>query len=127
MRVTGFSWLGIGVDDQPAALAFFRDVMGIRVAVEDPRGVAMLQVGERQVLELFGPGTRGRMLADQPVMAFEVDDVAAASAELSASGVALIGETGSWNGFTWQYFRGPGGHVFAVKQTPADGWEHAGS
>jgi predicted enzyme related to lactoylglutathione lyase len=123
MKVTGFSWLGVGVDDFPAAVSFFEDVLGIMVAVRDGRGVAMLQVGERQVLEVFGPGTRGKELCTTPVMAFEVEDVANARAELVAHGVELIGDIGSWNGFEWLYFRGPGGHIFAVKKTPPDGWE----
>lgn len=45
MKVTGFSYLGIGADEFATAPAFFRDVMGIRVAIEDARGIAMLQVG----------------------------------------------------------------------------------
>jgi len=126
MQVKGFSWLGVGVDDFPAALAFFRDVLGIRVAVEDARGVAMLQVGDRQVLEIFGPGTAGRAMTDPPTMAFEVADVSAARAHLLANGVELLGDIGAWNGFKWLYFRGPGGHVFAVKQTPPNGWEANG-
>ncbi len=123
MRVIGFSWLGIGVDEFEPALAFFRDVMGIRVAVEDARGIAMLQVADRQVLEIFGPGTAGRSRTSPPVMAFEVDNVGTARAELEAAGVELIGDIGEWNGFIWQYFRGPAGHMMAVKQTPPDGWE----
>ena len=123
MQVTGFSWIGIGVNDFPDAVAFFRDVMGLRVAVENDRGVAMLQVAERQVLEIFGPNTKGRELCAPPVMAFEVDNIATARAELVSKGVELIGDIGSWNGFEWLYFQGPGNHIFAVKKTPPDGWE----
>lgn len=123
MQVKGFSWFGVGVDDFPAALAFFRDVLGIPVAAEDARGVAMLQVGEGQVLEIFGPDSTGRAMTDPPVMAFEVKDVVQAREELLANGVELLGDIGSWNGFAWLYFRGPGDHVFAVKTTPAAGWE----
>ena len=124
MQITGFSWLGVGVEDFPEALQFFRDVLGLRIAAkDDERGVAMLQVAERQVLEVFGPGTKGKELTSPPVIAFEVDDVVEAKAELLASGVELIGDTGSWNGFEWQYFRGPGGHIFAIKKTPPDGWD----
>lgn len=123
MRVRGLSWVGVGADDYPAALAFFTEVLGLRVAVSDPRGVAMLHVGEGQVLEIFGPSTKGRQNTSPPVVAFEVDDVTSATAELLDRGVELVGETGRWNGFEWQYFRGPDGHFFALKTTPAAGWE----
>jgi len=87
--------------------------------------VAMLQVREGQVLEIFGPGTAGHAITDPPVMAFEVEDVAEARAELLANGVELLGDIGSWNGFAWLYFGGPGGHVSAIKKTPPHGWEMA--
>lgn len=35
----------------------------------------------------------------------------------------MLGEVGKWNGFEWAYFRGPFGHIFAVKRTPSAGWE----
>jgi hypothetical protein len=83
--------------------------------------VALLHAGDA-VVEIFGPGTRGQALTAPPVVAFEVDDVHAARAELLAKDVELIGDIGSWNGFEWLYFRGPDGHVFAVKKTPPPGW-----
>ena len=123
MEIKGFSWMGIGVEDYPSAVAFFRDVLGLRLAVEDERGVAMMQVAERQVLEVFGPGTTGHARCVPPVVAFEVDDVADARNELMRKNVELVGDFGSWNGFEWQYFMGPAGMKFAIKKTPSDGWE----
>ena len=123
MKITGFSWRGVGVDDFDAALGFFRDVMGLRLAVESDTGVAIFQVADRQVLEIFGPATAGKERTTPPVMAFEVEDIGAARRELAAAGVELIGELGSWNSFEWQYFVGPGGHTPAFKTTTDDGWE----
>lgn len=123
MRVTGISWVGVGTDSFDASLSFFTDILGLTPKIVDPRGVAMLRVGDRQLLELFGPGTGGRALTSPPVLAFEVDDVPAAQAELIAMGVETIGDIGAWNGFEWLYFRGPDSHVYALKKTPNDGWE----
>ena len=123
MKVKGISWLGIGTHDFAETLAFFTDVLGLEPVVVDESGVALLHAGENQIVEIFGGGTRGASLTSPPVAAFEVDDVAAARETLAARGVELIGDIGDWNGFEWQYFRGPEGYVFAVKKTPPRGWE----
>lgn len=123
MGVKGISWVGVGTDSFDTSLRFFTDILGPTAKIVDPRGVAMLQVGDGQLLELFGPGTGGRALTSPPVIAFEVDDVTAAQAELIAKEVEVIGDIGAWNGFEWLYFRGPDGHVYALKKTPSDGWE----
>lgn len=126
MKVKGYSWVGVGTDDFDSTLAFFTRVIGLSPAAVDDRGVAILSVSDGQVLEIFGPGTRGRELTSPPVVAFEVEDVAAARDELLLNEVEILGEIGSWNGFEWLKFRGPDGHVFAVQKTPPPGWEDRG-
>ena len=123
MKVKGYSWVGVGTDNFDDTVAFFSKVMGLSTVVLDERGVAILKVADGQVLEVFGPGTQGRELTSPPVVAFEVDDVAAARDELLRNGVEVLGAIGSWNGFEWLKFRGPGGHIFALQKTPPTGWE----
>lgn len=123
MKVKGYSWVGVGTDDFDATLSFFSRVMGLEPVVVEDRGVAILKVSDGQVLEIFGPGTQGRELTFPPIVAFEVDDVAAARDELLLQGIEVIGDIGSWNGFEWLKFRGPDGHIFALQKTPASGWE----
>lgn len=123
MQVKGYSWLGVGTDAFDDTLSFFSRVMGLSPIVVDERGVAILKVAPGQVLEIFGPGTEGRKLSSPPIIAFEVEDVAAARDELVQHGVEILGEVGSWNGFEWLKFRGPDGHIFALQKTPPSGWE----
>lgn len=123
MNVKGYSWVGVGTDNFEETVSFFSNVMGLSIAVIDGRGVAILKVSDGQTLEVFGPGTRGRELTSPPVVAFEVEDVGAAREELIAQGIEVLGDTGSWNGFEWLKFRGPGGHVYALQKTPPAGWE----
>lgn len=127
MQIKGLSWVGVGTDSFRATVEFFTEVLGLKIALSDPRGVAMLHLGDGQVLEIFGPGTSGRDRTAQPVVAFEVDDVIAAKEELLAHDVELIGDVGSWNGFEWLYFRGPDSHVYAIKKTPPAGWDERSS
>jgi catechol 2,3-dioxygenase-like lactoylglutathione lyase family enzyme len=121
--VKGYSWVGVGTDDFDGTLSFFSTIMGLSPVVVEERGVAILKVSDGQVLEVFGPGTQGRQLTFPPIVAFEVEDVAAAREELLLHEVEVLGEIGSWNGFEWLKFRGPDGHIFAVQKTPPTGWE----
>ena len=123
MHIKGFSWLGVGVEDFRSALSFFEDVLGLKRMIVDERGVAILEVADGQLLEIFGPGTNGSELNSPPVAAFEVEDVDAACEELRARGIELVGDVGRWNGFEWAYFRGPNDYLFSVKRTPPRGWE----
>ena len=123
VKVKGYSWVGVGTDDFAATLSFFSTVIGLEPVAIDERGVAILKVSDGQVLEIFGPATQGRKLTFPPIVAFEVEDVAAAREELLRQGIEVLGDIGSWNGFEWLKFRGPDGHVFAVQKTPPPGWE----
>jgi catechol 2,3-dioxygenase-like lactoylglutathione lyase family enzyme len=118
IRVTGFSWVGVATDDYDTSLRFFTQVLGLTVEDSGDRQ-ALLRVGPRQQLEIFGRDGPGKSLNMTPTIAFEVEDVASAAEELVTGGAELIGELGAWNGHQWQYFRTPDGHVFEVKSSPA--------
>ncbi len=122
MKVTGISWLGVGTESFEETVRFFEQVIGLKAAAVDPRGVAMLHLGLNGVVEVFGPGTGGFANTRPPVVAFEVENMAEALAHLAANDVALVGSLGRWNGFEWQYFRGPEDRLYAVKTTPPAGW-----
>ena len=104
MKVT-IDHIGIAVADVNASLTFFRDALGLDVeAPEDVAGqgvrVTFLPAGGASV-ELLQAATAdspvGRFVAKRgPGMhhvAFRVDDIRAALAELKARGVRLIDET----------------------------------
>jgi len=118
MKVKHFSWVGIATDDFERSMAFYRDLLGLEVWVEGERQ-AILKAGSGQQLEIFGGGDRDEELTRAPVVAFEVEDLHAAREELLAAGIELIGEVGRWNGYAWQYFRSPDGHIFEIKSSPA--------
>lgn len=117
MRVTCFSWVGVSTDDFDRSIHFFRDLLGLEVWVQGEEQ-AILKTAFGQQLEVFGRGNRDKQLTATPVVAFEVDDLEAAREELRLAGIELIGEIGRWNGFAWQYFRSPDGHIFELKSSP---------
>lgn len=117
MKVKSFSWVGVATDDFDRSLHFFRDLLGLEVWVQGEEQ-AILKTPTGQQLEIFGRDEREKELTASPVIAFEVDDIEAACQELRAAGIELIGEIGHWNGFAWQYFRSPDGHIFEIKSSP---------
>ena len=117
MKVSGFSWVGLATDDFDRSMAFFRDVMGLEAWFEAEKQ-AILRTTSGDQLEIFGRDEAEKSLTRTPVVAFEVDDFDAARDELRAAAIELIGEGGSWNGYSWQYFRSPDGHIFEIKTSP---------
>jgi catechol 2,3-dioxygenase-like lactoylglutathione lyase family enzyme len=117
MKVKGFSWVGVATDDFDRSIRFFRDLLGLEVWVQGEEQ-AILKTPTGQQLEIFGTGEQEKELTASPVIAFEVDDIEAACQELRDAGIELIGEIGRWNGFAWQYFRSPDGHIFEIKSSP---------
>ena len=117
VRVRSFSWVGVATDDFDRSMRFFRDILGLTVWVEgDEQAILITESGQQ--LEVFGRNEREKALTASPVVAFEVDDLERACAELRGAGIELIGEIGRWNGFAWQYFRSPDGHIFEIKSSP---------
>ena len=93
--------LALTVEDFDAALAFYRDTLGLEMRdmwiAEGSRGV-LLEAG-RATLELFDEGQAamvdeievGRRVAGPVRVAFEVDDSREASERLQAAGAELLG------------------------------------
>lgn len=89
--------LVVAAEDYAAAVAFYRDVLGLpeREAISGPDGahVTILDAG-RATLELANPAQRrfiddvevGRQVAPRLRVAFEVDDTRTVTAELVAAG-----------------------------------------
>lgn len=117
MRIRSFSWVGVSTSDFDRSLRFYRDVLGLELWVSGEEQ-AILKTSSGDQLEIFGNDGREEQLTTSPVVAFEVDDLDVAREELRLAGVELIGEVGRWNGFAWQYFRSPDGHIFELKSSP---------
>ena len=117
MQIESFSWVGVSTSDFEKSLRFYRDVLGLELWVAGDEQ-AILKTASGQQLEIFGRDEREKQLTSSPVVAFELSDLEAACEELRSAGIELIGEVGRWNGFAWQYFRSPEGHVFELKSSP---------
>ena len=129
--------VAIAVEDLDEALAHYKDVWGIeptsRERVED-QGVeeAMLPLGESHLQLLAGTGpdtTVGKFVARRGEglhhVAYEVDDLEAALAELKRKGVALIDESprtgGRGHSVAFVHPKGNHGLLVELIQRPTHG------
>jgi catechol 2,3-dioxygenase-like lactoylglutathione lyase family enzyme len=125
VEVKGIRWVGVGTDRVARMRSFAIDVLGLRVAGEDSEDFVALAMGDGAKLELFGSS----VVADGPwlfesnavVAGFLVDDIQAARDELARTpDVELLGELRVMpDGYAWQHFRAPDGHVYELTADPA--------
>jgi tRNA(Arg) A34 adenosine deaminase TadA/catechol 2,3-dioxygenase-like lactoylglutathione lyase family enzyme len=93
--------LAVTAADQPAAVAFYRDVLGLPELADwsSPGGRVVVLDGGRATLELIDEAQAGlidgvevgRRIAGPVRIALEVDDSAAAAERLTAAGATLLG------------------------------------
>ena len=69
--VRNLRWLGVSVEDPPAAAAFFRDALGLRMLFDEANTVE-LETEEGDRVQLFGPGSRYYERGRRPFPLFDV-------------------------------------------------------
>jgi lactoylglutathione lyase len=111
------------VRDVPRSVAFYRDVVGLPVALELPeRDAAFLWVGERgrSMLGLWGIGSSVNSMTLHIAFDAALDDVLAAPQRLRAQGVTPLSFFGAetdqpdvlgWMPAAAVYFEDPDGHL----------------
>jgi catechol 2,3-dioxygenase-like lactoylglutathione lyase family enzyme len=123
MKVKAIRWIGVDTDRLSEMRAFAIDVLGLRVAGEDTRDFVVLGTADGTKLELFGSASVADgpwLFASNPVVAgFLVDDIETARDELAHAGVELLGDLRVMaDGYAWQHFRAPDGHVYELTAEP---------
>jgi len=114
-----------------ATTALFRDVLGLQsVHTEAGWSIFGLPSGRSDFVEVFGPDHENASVfpaevREGIVVAFAVDDIAAAREELAAANVELIGglvwanelfDDPKMEGFGWFFFRAPDDNVYVMQQ-----------
>jgi len=78
VNAVALRWLGIPARDYQAMVGLLRDVMELRVELEEP-GTTELSLPDGDRVQVFAPDHRYFGLFDRPVAMFEVDAVRGAS------------------------------------------------
>jgi catechol 2,3-dioxygenase-like lactoylglutathione lyase family enzyme len=110
MRIIKLAWVGTRTEDAEDTVAFFRDVLGLPLELEQP-GFWMLKLPDGGKVEVFGSDSDvNRHFTTGPVVGFLVDDIHAATTELRSAGVEILYESGvDDSGNAWVHFRAPDG------------------
>jgi Glyoxalase-like domain len=125
VEVKAIRWLGVGTERVSEMRSFAIEVLGLEIAGEDTGDFVELTTGDGSKFELFGPAARADspwLFESNPVVAgFLVDDIEAAREELARTpNVELLGELRTLpDGYAWQHFRAPDGHVYELTADPA--------
>jgi predicted enzyme related to lactoylglutathione lyase len=114
MKVHGLVWVGTRTAAFDETVSFFRNVLGVDLEVVS-RDFAWSRMPNTSQLEVFGPGDTDHLgFTTGPVPEFLVDDVDAATEELRAAGVELLGEPVVEADGAWVHFRAPDGYVYGL-------------
>lgn len=116
MRVKGIAWLGARTDRFGAMVRFAREVLGLIEPSElKPDAVAVFDLPNGDLFELFGPSDVTHAFMTCPVGGFLVDDVEQAREEMEQKGTVFIGPVyKASDGNSWAHFRAPDGHVYEI-------------
>jgi catechol 2,3-dioxygenase-like lactoylglutathione lyase family enzyme len=119
MRIIKLAWVGTRTENAEPTVAFFHEVLGLRLELEQP-GFWMLKLPDGSKVEVFGSESEiNRHFTTGPVAGFLVDDVQDAAAELRSAGVEILLESAvDDSGNAWVHFRGPDGKIYEFTQDP---------
>jgi predicted enzyme related to lactoylglutathione lyase len=107
-------WIGVIVDDLGAAKRFWGELLGLAVDHEDHDYVSFTAPDGRW-FELVRRSTDPEYDDVRFQVAFEVEDIERAVADLDARGIERIAGPFLEHTEPWAYFRDPEGNVFAIK------------
>lgn len=119
--VTGVDFVNVPVTDLDAARAFYRDVLGLTPSqVYQPRGKpamgAEFETGTVTIALIDSAAIGREFRANSLPIAFRVDDVAAARAELESRGVAFNADTLDSGVCHMAFFEDPDGNALMLHQ-----------
>lgn len=130
MHVRRIGYVGLRTDDVDAMTSFFRDVIGLEAAGEgETVTFQRLPTHRRDLVGVYAQEHRDVRLPDgaDVVIAFVVDDIREAMAEVQTAGLEIVGEP-VWAAeafddptlgeFAWFFVRAPDGRVFAIEHVP---------
>lgn len=115
MKIKRIAWVGYPTGNVKESRHFFQETLGLNLFdTDDSKDFAMFELPSKQYFEVIGENSPWHKYMARPVIAFEVDDVPAARAELEAKGVKFVSDNAREGGFVWAFFEGPDGYLYEL-------------
>ncbi|GIW07843.1 MAG: hypothetical protein KatS3mg060_2648 [Dehalococcoidia bacterium] len=118
VQATSLPVIMLRVEDVDGVAAFYRDGLGLPVANHHPGRVCQLFLPGWSILEIGMGGRRLPIPADRSeapaTLIFEVADIEAALAHLTAIGGTLVNPPFKLSGFAMAYVADPEGHLVGL-------------
>lgn len=112
--ISGITAVMLGVRDLPAALAFYRDKLGLPVVMQESQ-LALLQSGAVMLGLSRGHAQAAPHIAGATEVVFRVENVRAAQRALTIQGVSFLGEPRQITPTDWAaHFRDVDGHLLSI-------------
>lgn len=110
------AYIQLSVADLDRSISFYRDVLGMRLLWREPEQghAALMTSAGPLVLRADGGGNPAH---SGPILAFEVEDVAAVVEQYAARGVAFPAGIERHGGRTTARFHDPDGHTLELNRT----------
>jgi catechol 2,3-dioxygenase-like lactoylglutathione lyase family enzyme len=131
VKVRRVGYVGVRTPDVERTTWFFRDVLGLEAAGEDGTVTfTRLPTHRRDLVEVYAPDHADERMIPNGVdfmIAFVVDDLEQARADVEAASLELVGDLvwaaeafdePAFEGFGWFFVRAPDGRVYALAQVP---------
>ena len=119
MKILGYSWAGVPTKHFEKTMHFLEQVLGLPlVRREEEQDFGMFRLPSDELFEVFGPKSVEHSFMTMPVMAFDVENIHEARAELESQGVEFVTkvETSPSGENAWTYFVGPDGFLYEIWQ-----------
>lgn len=118
MKVSVYSWAGVGTKDFDGTIRFFTEAIGLSLARrKDDSQHALFRLPSGQDFEVFGFRSRWHPLQTHLVLGFETIDLQTVRRDMEVRGVEFISdlvEASGWGMFC--YFRGPDNYLYELVQ-----------
>ena len=117
--IRGIKFAGIPVRDQDVSLKFYTEVLGFKVATDQPftekqRWIELLIPGAQSGLALFTPEGHEKRIGEFQSISFWCDDVFLTSKVLKSKGVTFTEEPKNESWGSIAVFKDPDGNEFAL-------------
>jgi catechol 2,3-dioxygenase-like lactoylglutathione lyase family enzyme len=113
VKLSRIAAIMLGVRDLPAAIAFYKDKLGLNIIMQEP-ALALLQCGN-VMLGLSPRHMNAAPLAEAVEVSFGVDNLRATHKALAENGVVFLGEPRAVTPTDWAvHFRDVDGHLLSL-------------